>query len=271
MAGSFFSRLKAGLGQAIGQPDAKIVPPDDLRLAAEAGDAEAQADLGRWYAEKAADSGSAETWFTRAVEQGLPRAMHNIGVLRREAGHRVEAEDWFLRAAQAGWLNSLVALAMLREEAGDIREALTFYNQAAEAGHAVAQYILARKLIETGREEHYASARRMFERAAANGEAAAKTYLGTIYHEGLGVERDPEQAAFWFLEAAREGHPGGQFMIGCAYHLGVGVALDRVEAAWWLTQSKAQGNELADIYFPRVEGELTAEERSELGTRLRPH
>src|SRR5206468_5569325 len=70
---------------------------------ANAGDAEAQNDLGR----RLATSGSraeAEQWFRRAADQGLAQAKHNLGVLYwrdNDASH--EALEWFVAAAK-GWM-----------------------------------------------------------------------------------------------------------------------------------------------------------------------
>ncbi|WP_018236489.1 sel1 repeat family protein [Ensifer sp. BR816] len=63
------------------------------------------------------------------------------------------------------------------------------------------------------------------------------------------------------LLAAQRGHAGAQAMIGAACHLGTGVELDRLRATRWLRASAEQGNRLAQAYLPRVEAELTPDER----------
>src|SRR5262249_17939270 len=93
--------------------------------------------------------------------------------------------------------------------------------------------------------------------------------LGTIYHEGRGVEQDYNVAAAWYLKAARQGHSGAQLWIGAAYHLGMGVEADRVESAYWLSLSVAQGNFLAQAYLQRVQRELTDAEKAAVASRLR--
>ncbi|MBR0643888.1 tetratricopeptide repeat protein [Plastoroseomonas hellenica] len=99
----------------------------------------------------------------------------------------------------------------------------------------------------------------------------AQARLGTQYHEGLGIERHPEQAAFWWLSAARQGHRGAQLAIGVAYHLGAGVQADRVAAAFWLSLSEAQGHEGARAYKRRVDRELTEDDRALLDDMLRDY
>ena len=50
-----------------------VEPPNDLMERAEAGDAEAQCDLGRFYIEQAGEHGKGVQWFPKAAEQGLLR------------------------------------------------------------------------------------------------------------------------------------------------------------------------------------------------------
>ena len=97
---------------------------------------------------------------------------------------------------------------------------------------------------------------------AEAGDAEAQTRLGTIFHEGLGVERDPEHAMWWFLQAVKQNHAGAQAMLGVAAHLGIGVEADRLNAMRLLMLSAAQGNEIAKAYLPTVKAELTPDERS---------
>ncbi|QCI68270.1 tetratricopeptide repeat protein [Phreatobacter stygius] len=267
MSRSIGSRIKSLFSS--GKPAPAAAPPEDVRLGAEAGDAEAQNALGRWYADNTAETAVAGAWFMRAAEQGFVRAKHNLGVLALQAGQREPAAEWFLTAAKEGWTPSLAAIGAMFEGEGNLRGALKFFEMAAEQGHADAQDALGRLLLADDDPELYEAARAWSEKAADQGHSSAQTRLGTIYHEGLGVTRDPERSASWFLSAARQGHPGAQGMIGVALHLGIGIAADRVESAFWLSRSKAQGNEIGRVYLPEVEAELTAEDRRALEARLR--
>lgn len=237
------------------------VPPDGLVQSAEAGDAEAQSALGRWYAEHRAEMEKAAVWFRRAADQGLPRGQHNMGVLALRANQIDEARDWFDKAVESGWVPSMFALGTLLEEDGNLPGATELYRMAANEGDADAQDALGRLAFDEDTQASHERALHWSGKAAAQGNAASQTRLGTIYHEGLGVERDPEQAAAWFLKAAEQGHPGAQFMIGAACHLGIGVRKDRVAAARWLSLSGTQGNELARAYLPQVIAELTSAEK----------
>jgi len=242
-------------------------PPDDLIKAAETGDAEAQTNVGRWYAENLPDTPYAQIWFRRAADQGLPRALHNLGVLALRSDDNELAIEWFKKAVAADWLNSMFRLARLLEEKGDISGAFEIYDRGARRGCSDSQDALSQLIVDKEIESHYDLALMLTERAAQQGSPIAQTRLGTIYHEGLGVERNPELAASWFLKAAQRGHPGAQLMIGGFCHLGVGVKANRLAAMRFLLASAAQGNELAKAYLPDVVAELTPEERSQFETK----
>jgi TPR repeat protein len=239
-------------------------PPDDLAKAAETGDAEAQSDLGRWYAENLPATPYAQMWFERAAGQGLPKAFHNLGVSAIESGDRELAIEWFRKAVAADWSNSILPLGKLLELSGDISGALEVLDRGARRGVSDSQEALSDLIVQKEIESHYHLAFFLTERAAQQGSLWAQSRLGMIYHEGLGVERNPELAASWFLKAAKRGHPFAQLMIGGSYHLGTGIKVDRPAAMRFLRLSAAQGNEFARAYLPAVEADLTPEERAQL-------
>lgn len=239
-------------------------PPADLLEAAEAGDAEAQSALGRWYGENVPNSPYASKWFKRAAEQGLPKAMHNLGVLAFQADDRELAVAWFRKAVAAGWRNSIVPLGRLLQENGDIEGAFETFQAGLRQGCEVSENALSQLIVDKEIEEHYELARAQTKRAAEQGDAFAQTRLGTIYHEGLGVEQDPRKALSWWLRAAEQGHSGAQLMAGVAYHMGLFLKQDRVAAMRLLMASAAQGNDGAEIYLADVEKDLTPDERQTL-------
>jgi hypothetical protein len=110
-------------------------PSPELMAAANIGDAEAQNEVGKFYAGLGSASGDeiAEFWFARAADQGLPKAMHNPGVLAQRGRRSASARTWFTAAAERGWRNSSVALGVLLEEDGREEEAVRLYEAAAFA------------------------------------------------------------------------------------------------------------------------------------------
>lgn len=236
-------------------------PPANVLARAEAGDAEAANEVGLWYANNKPTSPELERWFQRAADAGLARAQHNMGVLTMRSGKTHKAIKWFRLAVDGGWQPSAFALGSLFEEQGDEKQAIEAFEIGARQDCALSQDALGRLAFNEETEASYEAARYWSEKSAQQGYAPAQARLGTIFHEGLGVARDPQQAAFWFLQAAQRDHAGAQAMIGAAYHLGVGVAPDRLRAARFLKASAAQGNPLGQAYLPRVEAELTPGEQ----------
>lgn len=228
---------------------------------AEAGDAEAANELGLWYSEIQPDPRKAELWFRRAADAGMARAQYNMGVLTLQAGRTAESIQWFRRAVDGGWPSAPFALGSLLEEQGDRKGAFAAFDVGARQGCPLSQDAIGQLSLEYETEESFRVARYWSEKSAEQGYAPAQVRMGTIFHEGLGVPRNPERAMRWFLEAARQGHDGAQAMIGAALHLGIGVPADRVNAMRMLMLSAVQGNPMAKAYLPTVKAELTPEER----------
>jgi TPR repeat protein len=45
-----------------------------------------------------------------------------------------------------------------------------------------------------------------YRRAARDGDVGAQYRLGQLYERGLGVSKDPDEAAKWYRKAAEQGH-----------------------------------------------------------------
>ena len=253
-------RLLSKAGTADDSPPEDGVPAE-LLARARTGDLDAENEIGLAYVREG-ETDKARRWFDHAARQGSPRAKHNMGVLAAQAGDRTTAIRWFRTAVADGWRNSVAPLGLLLEQQDDRKGAIEAYEIGAGQGCHLSQDALGRLAMEEETEESYQAARRWCELSARQGNESAQTRLGTIFHEGLGVERDPKQAAHWFLAGAQRGHQGAQMMIGMACHLGIGVEADRLCATRWLRLSASQGNEFARAYLHRVESELTPEERS---------
>jgi TPR repeat protein len=98
----------------------------------------------------------------------------------------------------------------------------------------------------------YASALETLLPLAEAGDAEAQYDMGTLYCDGLAVERNYRQAAEWYSRAAEQGHKGAQFTLGfLAYH-GAGrgeedgaVARDPIAAARWLKPAAERDSAMA--------------------------
>ncbi|MCM1261549.1 MAG: sel1 repeat family protein [Butyrivibrio sp.] len=76
---------------------------------------------------------------------------------------------------------------------------------------------------------------------AEQGYAEAQYYLGLMYDDGKGVERNPAQAAEWYRKAAEQGIAAAQSNLGAMYETGDGVQTDYALAKKWYSLAAKQG------------------------------
>ena len=70
--------------------------------------------------------------------------------------------------------------------------------------------------------------------AAEKGDIYGQVLMGDYYREGMGVEKDDEQAVHWYRKASDRNVDSAQFHLGNYYTEGVGVPKDYVEAYAYL-------------------------------------
>jgi TPR repeat protein len=92
---------------------------------------------------------------------------------------------------------------------------------------------------------NFAAAAHEWRPLARDGDAKAQYHLGGLYEDGLGVERDPAEAARWYERAARQGHHPAQNALAILYAEGRGVARDPVRAYMWFDIAARGGNGFA--------------------------
>ena len=90
---------------------------------------------------------------------------------------------------------------------------------------------------------YYLTALREAEkRLAANSkDGAAMTLIGEIYHDGLAVKRDDEEAARWWKLASAFGDAQGAYEYGVALLSGAGVAADKARAREEFSRAAQKG------------------------------
>ena len=85
-----------------------------------------------------------------------------------------------------------------------------------------------------------------------------------MYHDAIGVERDPVRRGGLVADAAELGDADAQAMLGAAHHLGSGVALDQVAALMWLlTRRGRAAARLAAPFLGPVQRRLSPDEIAE--------
>lgn len=235
------------------------------------GRASAPATAGMEEAREAAERGDYQTalaiWGPLA-HAGLPRAQNNIGAcfagglgVERDAALALR---WLSLAAQAGDPVGQRNLAALHFKGDGVTQsdelARRWYRAAAENGDAEAQDMLSWMLLEGGDKTDLPEMRRWAEAAAAAGVAPSMTRLGMIYHEALGVGRDPTAAAQWWRRGAEAGDADAQAMLGAAMLLGQGVPKDGPGALALLLRAEHNGSLLATPFLKPARASLSIEE-----------
>jgi TPR repeat protein len=188
----------------------------EWKAAAEAGQAEAQFDLGVLYAQGLGvqrDLTVASDWYRKAADQGNAEAQFALGQMYSRGWgiprDMADAIRWLQMANSVDsegpptdWL-SLEGYGMPQ----DPHQAAYWYWQAAENGHPEAQFNLSR-----------------------------------LYASGKGVKRDDEQAARWVSASAAQGYAPAQVNLGERFATGSGVAKDDKRAYFWLTLALLHGD-----------------------------
>jgi hypothetical protein len=73
----------------------------------------------------------------------------------------------------------------------------------------------------------------LWTQLAGAGDSQASLFLGYVFRQGLGVERDESLAADWYRQAAEGGEAEAQYELALMYELGIGVPRNPDQAAAW--------------------------------------
>jgi len=188
----------------------------EWKASAEAGQAEAQFDLGVLYAQGLGvrrDLSEASNWYGKAARQGNAEAEFALGqlYLRGWGVPRDEADAlrWFdlANSVESDGPPTDWALVEGYGMPRDAKQASYWYQLAADQGHAEAQF-----------------------------------NLGRLFASGQGVKRDAEQAARWISAAATQGFVPAMNDLGARYASGAGVARSARLAYLWLTLAFLRGD-----------------------------
>jgi TPR repeat protein len=243
---------------------------DALRLAAEAGDAEAMSDLGATYAVGSEglpqDDPEAFRWFTRSAEAGSSLAKLNLaGCYRDGRGCDVDDARAMALYVEAASNPSDPAACDAMERVGeayrtgtcgvavDHAEAARWYRRGAEAGSVECAYRRGVCLATgEGVEVNVQNAAEAFRVAAASGHAGAALDYGHCLMRGIGVAVDKKRACRLYAAAADAGHAEAMFHLGMAHLQGRGATQQERLAAKWLLAAAEAGHPQAMLEYARM-------------------
>jgi len=111
----------------------------------------------------------------------------------------------------------------------------------------------------------FATAFRLFQKRANEGDGDAQSNLGVMYAAGQGVAQSSTEAGRWYRKAAEQGNITAQYNLGVMYADGDGVPQDNVQAYLWFNLVAAR--------LPAAEvqkREMAVANRDEAASKLTP-
>ncbi len=132
-------------------------------------------------------------------------------------------------------------------ERGDYVAAMENLSLAADQGHAAAYTFMGHLYRDgLGVPQDGPEAARQYARGAELGHCAAQLSLARMYHIGSRLDRNEALAARWYREAATRGYPWAQFALASFYEKGVLVQTDDVQAYFWFNILAANPQKLGN-------------------------
>ena len=156
----------------------------------------------------------------------------------------------FSSAWDKGFPDSAYRLSDCMAGKGLPREA-SLLRAAADSGHATANERLGRRCLESRPPDPDCAFARI-SAAAAAGRPSAKSVLGWMYAQGVGVAADPPRAQSLYMEASAAGDLSAKNNLGELYETGRGVALDPGKALEYYREAAEAGFAPAQFNLGRL-------------------
>ena len=169
--------------------------PDDLKLSAEQGDADAQYKAGQAY---------------HLRQRAFPRT----------AGRQPSGTAW--RQNRDMWTRSsswVTCITMVNGIAEDGKEELGLHHMAVVQGKGIPK--------------DGVEAAKWYRLAAEQGHVDAQFKLGYMHHHGDGIAENGKEALRWYRMAVEQDNAKAQHSLGVLYHEGLGVSADGDESRKW--------------------------------------
>ena len=231
-----------------------------LKKAADAGNTDAQYQLGNCYYEGTGVEQNAETaveLYEKAADAGNVDALCQIGKCYFD-GTGVEknqeiAIELYEKAAEAGNAEAQYQFGNCYYEGTGVKRnaetAVELYKKAADAGNVDAQCQLGKCYFDgTGVEKNQEIAIELYEKAAEAGNAEALYYLERCYF-GAGLERNKETAIELFEKSAAQENADALYQLGNSYYFGNGVVVNKKKAVELYKKAADLGNASAQFFL----------------------
>lgn len=231
-----------------------------LKEAAQLGLAEAQGELGVCCQTGRGIEKNLEKavyWFQKAADQNDAFSQNRLGnryLLGEGVSKDLEkAFQWFQRAAEGGFVKAYVSLANCykdglgtKKDLGAAEQYLRKYTEKSmenkeeflttfySCGKIWAALVRSGAFSDEKKEELLKIAFQCFEVSAKKAKDSKGMYeLAQCYEYGRGIEKNENEAIYWYQKAAENGNAEGAFELGNCYYRGKGTYLDLEEAVRW--------------------------------------
>jgi TPR repeat protein len=157
-----------------------------------------------------------------------------------------EAIKWHMTAANSGYGKSQYFIAQCYSEGRgvekDDKKALEWYLKAASTGHVLAQYYAGHHYANgIGVKPDEETAVKWYTRAAKQGHTYSRQLIEECF--GKAVKQSKDMTPFEkHMDEAAQGDAEAQFIMGRYYEEGIGVEKDLNEAKKWYTKAAVQGH-----------------------------
>tara|TARA_B100001996_G_C18621017_1_gene577725 strand:+ start:614 stop:1198 length:585 start_codon:yes stop_codon:yes gene_type:complete len=147
---------------------------------------------------------------------------------------------------------------MFALEMEDYERALYYLSFEAVQGNAIAQYNLGLMYKDgVGVDKDINEALGWFILGSENGHMLSKYALGLLYYHGKGTSINFNKAMNLFLDASFMGHPASQINVGNMYYFGQGVSKNYPKAHMWWSFAKEKGVEAAFNNLTMIENKMS--------------
>ncbi|MBQ8521472.1 MAG: sel1 repeat family protein [Bacteroides sp.] len=186
----------------------------ELRKSAEKGDSNAQLELARILLESHKLE-EAERWLLCSAKQDNEMAQVFLGVYYEMfCENYEEAIKWFMKAGEQGNGEALYSIGDFYAEGKgvkkDTKKAFYYYDKSSKCGYSNGMNMMALALLYGGIEDFVIErdiykAKELFKISAELGNMVGQRWLGICYLEGLGVEKNRDEAIKWLNKAKEQG------------------------------------------------------------------
>lgn len=164
-------------------------------------------------------------WHEKAAKGDIPASLHSLAECLERGIHRPadpeSASELYKKAADLGHLISQCSLAKLYFEGKGVPknpvQGLKLCQDVANRNSHPAQTRMGRFFLEEKEIMDYDEAFKWFSIAAQTKSAEAQYYLGVMFRDGLGRDKQPEAARYWFESAAAQGYVPAYFPTSYLY------------------------------------------------------